>query len=301
MEMEQRFEVAVPLDLARTLRSMEMWGATTWLKTDESGCWFAQREDSGPATVHIVQRPGHLHARAWGPGAEELLARVPQLAGLDNVGVEDIRPAHPVVRQIIKRFQGLRVGRSGRVYSRLVSAGLAQKVTGVNGKSALRQVAWRFGEPAPGPREDLRLLPHPKELRRLPYYVFHPLNIEQHRAELIRRIADRASALQRAARMPGPQALEHLQKLRGIGPWTAGIVVGGSLGYADAVPLADIHLPNIVATNLAGEPRATDERMLELLQPYAGARGLVVRLLKTGGAKAPRYGPRMDVNDIRGL
>ena len=299
--MEQRFEVSVPLDLARTLRSMEMWGAMTWLKTDASGCWFAQREASGPATVHIVQHPDHLQAQAWGPGAEELLARVPQLAGLDNVGVEDIRPRHPIVRDIIQRSRGLRVGRSGRVYSRLVSTGLAQKVTGANSKAALKQVAWRFGEVAPGPREDLQLLPHPRELARLPYYVFHPLNIEQHRAELIRRIADRASALQRAASMSGPDALEHLQKLRGIGPWTAGVVVGGSLGYPDAVPLADIHVPNIVAMNLAGEPRATDERMLELLEPYAGVRGLVVRLLKSQGLSAPRHGPRMDINDIRGL
>ena len=124
--MEQRFEVDVPLDLRRTLRLMEMWGATTWLKTDDSGCWFAQREASGAATVRIVQHPDHLHAEAWGPGAEELLARVPQLAGLDNVGAEDVVPAHPRLREILKRSRGVRVGRSGRVYSRLVSTGLAQ-------------------------------------------------------------------------------------------------------------------------------------------------------------------------------
>ena len=58
-----------------------------------------------------------------------------------------------------------------------------------------------------------------------------------------------------------------LTAVRGIGAWTAGIVQRLCFGDADAVEVGDFHIPNMVAWNLAGEDRADDERMLELLEP----------------------------------
>jgi 3-methyladenine DNA glycosylase/8-oxoguanine DNA glycosylase len=92
-----------------------------------------------------------------------------------------------------------------------------------------------------------------------------------------------------------PAALgRRLQRIRGIGPWTAAIVTAVVLGDPDAVPVGDYHLPNTVAWWLADEPRATDERMLELLEPYQGHRWRVIRMAKaTGGA--PKYGPKLSL------
>jgi 3-methyladenine DNA glycosylase/8-oxoguanine DNA glycosylase len=81
--------------------------------------------------------------------------------------------------------------------------------------------------------------------------------------------------------------------MRGIGPWTAALVLTASHGHADAVPEGDFHLPNSVAYALAGEPRADDARMLELLEPYRGQRGRVVRLLELSGIRPPAFGPRL--------
>jgi 3-methyladenine DNA glycosylase/8-oxoguanine DNA glycosylase len=85
-----------------------------------------------------------------------------------------------------------------------------------------------------------------------------------------------------------------------VGPWTAAQVTALSHGDPDAVPLGDCHVPNVVANALAGEPRGTDERMLQLLEPYAGQRGRVILLLMSGGHGAPRFGPRLSRQDIRG-
>ena len=60
----------------------------------------------------------------------------------------------------------------------------------------------------------------------------------------------------------------------------------------------DYHLPDQVAWALAGEPRADDARMLELLEPWRGHRGRVLRLLGAGAGAAPRYGPRMPLRSI---
>jgi 3-methyladenine DNA glycosylase/8-oxoguanine DNA glycosylase len=74
-----------------------------------------------------------------------------------------------------------------------------------------------------------------------------------------------------------------------------------ALGDADAVPVGDYHLKDVVAWNLAGRPRGTDDEMLDLLEPYRGHRGRVIRLLTLAGDRPPKYGPRMEVNSIAGL
>jgi 3-methyladenine DNA glycosylase/8-oxoguanine DNA glycosylase len=71
-----------------------------------------------------------------------------------------------------------------------------------------------------------------------------------------------------------------------------------ALGDADAVSVGDYHLPNAVAWALAREPRADDERMLELLAPFAPHRGRVVRLIEVGAGGAPRRGPRLRTRPI---
>ena len=63
-------------------------------------------------------------------------------------------------------------------------------------------------------------------------------------------------------------------------------------GRPDAVLLGDLHVPHTVCHALAGEDRGSDERMLELLAPWAGHRGRVVRLVTGAGRGAPRRGPR---------
>jgi 3-methyladenine DNA glycosylase/8-oxoguanine DNA glycosylase len=74
-----------------------------------------------------------------------------------------------------------------------------------------------------------------------------------------------------------------------------------ALGDADAVPVGDLHLPHLVSSALAGERRGSDQRMLELLEPYRGHRGRVIRLLVAGAPGPPRFGPRLPLNPIAAL
>ena len=121
------------------------------------------------------------------------------------------------------------------------------------------------------------------------------------RANVIRGIAARAERIERAQDMPNPDARRFLTAFPGIGAWTAAEVAIIALGDADAVSLGDFHMPNTIAWALAGEPRGTDERMLELLAPFEGHRGRVIRLIEAAGFIAPRYGPRMTVRSIHRL
>jgi len=71
-----------------------------------------------------------------------------------------------------------------------------------------------------------------------------------------------------------------------------------ALGDADAVPVGDYHLPHMVGYFFDGTARSTDERMLQLLEPYRGHRARVIRLLIMAGASAPRFGPKVELRDF---
>ena len=116
---------------------------------------------------------------------------------------------------------------------------------------------------------------------------------------ILREVARRAKRIEEISAMDRAAAYERLYAIRGIGPWTAGHVMGVAWGDRDAVPVGDFHLPNSVSWLLAGEPRADDDRMLELLEPYRPHRRRVVVLIKRGHVGAPKYGPKSPVQDIR--
>ena len=118
---------------------------------------------------------------------------------------------------------------------------------------------------------------------------------------MVRRAATVAARLEEGVGLPIEQAYGRLRAVAGIGRWTAAEVGIRAFGDPDAVSVGDFHLPNLVAWALAGEPRGSDERMLELLEPYRGQRGRVIRLLESSGIRPPRYGPRLAPRAIAGI
>ena len=145
---------------------------------------------------------------------------------------------------------------------------------------------------APGPFPDLRLPPTPAALAARPLWWFHPFGIEQARARTLRVIAAHADHLATWSETGSAVAAPLLARLPGVGPWTTGHVLASAWGDPDAVPTGDFHLPNTVVHALTGRSRGTDAEMLELLEPYRGQRGRVVRLLQLDGHRAPAFGAR---------
>jgi 3-methyladenine DNA glycosylase/8-oxoguanine DNA glycosylase len=232
-----------------------------------------------------------LEAEAWGPGADRVLDAVPALIGVDDDRSGFESRLHPLVAELDRHQRGIRIGRTGAVVEALVPAILEQKVTGTEAWRGLRGLVRGWGEPAPGPF-GLRLLPEPSVLAAIPYHAFHPIGVERRRADLVRRVADRAARFEEVLGLSRDAAYARLTALPGLGPWTAAEVMLRAAGDPDAVSVGDFHLPNLVAFALAGEIRGTNERMLELLEPWRGHRARVIRLLETSGLRPPAFGPR---------
>jgi hypothetical protein len=62
--------------------------------------------------------------------------------------------------------------------------------------------------------------------------------------------------------------------------------------------VGDYHLPHLVSWAFDGEPRGSDERMLQLLAPYRGQRARVIRLIELGVPRPPRRGPRRPARSL---
>jgi 3-methyladenine DNA glycosylase/8-oxoguanine DNA glycosylase len=287
-----------PLDLRGTLSPVRRGGTDPTVRMRAHEVWRATRTPDGPGTERLALLPdGALLVEAWGPGADWLVEHAPALVGeLDDCTGFD--PRQPLLRDLHRRHPGLRLGRTQAIFEAAVASILEQRVTGVEAFRGWRALVRDLGEPAPGPLPGLMVPPEPARILATRYPVFHTYGVERGRAETVRRAAAHAGRLEEALRMPPADARARLRALPGMGHWTAAEVAVVAMGDPDAVSVGDYHLPHLVSWALAGEPRGSDERMLELLEPYRGHRARVLRLLVAAGIAAPRRGPGLPIRDV---
>lgn len=297
MSLVRRISVADRFDLAASIATVAGPGGST-SRFGVGVHYRASRNADGNVQLALRRERGDVVAEAWGPGAAAELEIAPRLLGLDDDPSTFSPPPGPI-RELERGNRGLHLGSTGRVFEALVPAILGQRVTSQGAKRAYYSLVRALGEPAPGP-PGLRVPPPAERLAALRYEEFHRHGIERSRALIIREVARRVRRIEEISTMDRADAYDRLQAIRGIGPWTAGHVMGVAWGDRDAVPVGDFHLPNSVSWLLAGQPRADDRRMLELLEPYRPHRRRVVVLIKRGAVGAPKYGPKTAAQDIRG-
>jgi len=295
------FQAPFPVNVPLTLSAHRHGGGDPAYATDAAGdIWRTSLTPDGPATLCLRTRDAAVTGRAWGPGAGWLLNRVPAWLGFhdDRSG---FAVHHPVVGELMLRFPGLRVGRTGRVFEALVPAVLEQKVVGREAHRAWRFLLLKYGEPAPGPAPaGMRVIPPPRAWARIPSWDWHRAGVEGVRARTILNAAAVAARLEDALDLAPAEADRRLRSLPGIGVWTSAEIRQRAMGDPDAVSVGDYHLPSVVGWTLARR-KTDDAGMLELLAPYAGHRYRVTRLIELGGSGPPRRGPRMPVRDYRSI
>jgi hypothetical protein len=306
----REWESPFPLDARLSLSVHRRGGGDPAYAVDAAGAvWRTSLTPDGPATLRVRSRSARapeagasggtlVTAHAWGPGAAWLLDHLPaQLGGQDDRSGFTARD--PVVRELMRRHEDLRIGRGERVFEALVPAVLEQKVVSREAHRAWRFLLVKFGEPAPGPAPaGMRVCPSPRVWARIPSWDWHRAGVEGVRSRTIITAAEVAGRLEEILDMSAADADRRLRSLPGIGPWTSAEIRQRAAGDPDAVSVGDYNLPKAVGWTLAG--RITDDAgMLELLAPYAGHRYRVTRLIELGGARPPRHGPRMSVRDYR--
>ncbi|WP_277190744.1 DNA-3-methyladenine glycosylase family protein [Luteipulveratus flavus] len=290
-----------PVPMGAILSGLRHGGYDPTWRTDASGLWRASRTPDGPVTMHLTVARADVAgdavtARAWGPGASWLLDRLPAMLG-DGDDTDGFVPEHPVLATAHRRAQHFRVPCSGLVMESLIPVVIEQRVTGKQAFAGYRSLVRRYGETAPGPGGELRLVvpPDVRTWRRVPSWEWLRAGVDAARADTVARALSVAARLEECADLPIADAHRRLRAVPGIGAWTAAEVAQRALGDADAVSVGDYHVAKNVTYALDDGRVGDDARMLELLQPYAGHRFRVQRLLELAGIARPRRGPRLTV------
>lgn len=290
----------LPIDLRHSLAALRHGPRDPSVRTP-ADVWRATHTPLGPATVHYAQRgDGDIDVRAWGPGAEHAIAAAPDVLGARDDLADWDPSAHPIVREIDRRFAGLRMIATAAVFEAIVPTVLEQKVTSHEAHEAWRRIVWAWGSDAPGPGPNgrpLRLPPSPQRLAGEPYFRYHAFGVEKKRADIVRHLAARVARVEEAVDL----GRARLEAFPGIGEWTSAKVAQVAWADADAVAVGDFHLPKIVVYTLTGKRGGDDDAMLELLEPFRPHRGRAARLLKFGGSKQPPRGPKHRLRDVRSI
>lgn len=254
--------------------------------------WLTGTADSGPAALLVRRVADSIVGQAWGPGAAQVLDRMPQLLGDDDdpIGFAP-QPDSVIAAQWRRRGRHWRVPATGFVWATAVQAVLEQKVTGIEARHAWYRLCADHGTPAPGPAPaGMRVAPTREAVAVVPSWWWRSNGVDHARAATVLRLA-RAGSLDDPAR---------LASVPGIGPWTLAEVGLRAIGDADAVSVGDYHLANLVGYALTGRARSTDDQMLELLAPYEGHRHRAVRMIELSGIRTPTFGPRITLPTHRG-
>lgn len=297
---ERKLQLNRPLSLALTFADLRQGAYDPCTQFDHGYLWWATRTERGPATICLsMSKPNELHGRAWGPGAEFLVEHLDELCG-EHQNDAEFETSNQLVAQLHHELAGLRIPKMRNVWEMCFAIILAQRVTGGEAIRSYRSITFKLSEPAPGPRK--MLLPvDAAQVANMPYWWFHRFGVERKRAEVIRTCAKSAARLNALVGQPHEVARRKMMSIPGLGLWTSASVALVALGDQDAVPVGDYHFANHVAWSLAKEPRGTDQRMLELLAPFNGVRGRVLRLILSGARGAPKFGPRYSPIPISSL
>jgi 3-methyladenine DNA glycosylase/8-oxoguanine DNA glycosylase len=238
----------------------------------------------GPLTYEAVQRGARVGVRVWGPAAtpatdrDAALDRARRWIGCDDDGGDLVErtAADPALHRAARQVGPVRLSRLPRVQEAVGRAVLGQLVQAVEARRSTAQLAALAGVPAAG---RLWCWPTATALGSTPAHAMRRCGISLRCASALHRCALDDVPLERA-RDDMDRLDQRLRAIPGIGVWTSA-ETRFALGDPDAVSVGDRNLPGIVCHALAGaEPQAcTDELMLELLEPYRGQRGRVIRLV----------------------
>lgn len=249
----------------------------------------------GPLVLEARAEGGNVVLEVWGPAstpaedAQRGLQLAAAWAGCDDdpATLAAAVTAHPLLRQLHRHVGEVRLSRLPSVDEALGRAILAQLVQSAEAHRSTAQLVRWFGEPAPfglwcWPAPERLGATHASALRRCGISLrgaraLHAGVLAHHR---LHEASQDFTALD-----------QRLRSLPGVGVWTSG-EVRATLGDPDAVSVGDYNLPGLIGHVLAGDRDCDDAGMLSLLDPFAGQRGRVVRLIERALAARIVTAPR---------
>jgi 3-methyladenine DNA glycosylase/8-oxoguanine DNA glycosylase len=239
--------------------------------------------ESGPVVTRVCQRPdGSLAVRVEGSRPSSALEKVRFVLAADD----DHRPFlerfrdDPVLGRPVRDLAGLRPLRVATVSHALLKAVCGQLIQ----SRAARLLERRLLQLAAPNHDDLRLPPD-----RSTFAGYAPAELVRHglaarKAAVLVRLS-REWDVERLRGASTGAAAARIERERGLGPWSAGMICLYGLGRFDCGLVGDLGLIKLCSA-LRGRWADTDDTR-ELLEPYGEWAGLASAYLLAGGFSSP--------------
>ena len=183
----------------------------------------------------------------------------------------------PLIGETASRFQGMRQLRLATVAQTLLRAFCGQLIDSRRARQ-LERIIVRAVEPRVD-GTDLHAPPTAKSLARFAPVRLRQLGLHASRAAALVRIC-RSTDLEKLHALPTEQAAAFIERQRGLGPWSAGVVCLEGLGRYERGLVGDLSLVKLMS-RLRGRWVEAHETA-ELLAPYGEWGGLAGLYLTTG-------------------
>jgi 3-methyladenine DNA glycosylase/8-oxoguanine DNA glycosylase len=225
-------------------------------------------------------------ARAWQSpdgtvtirsGSVEAAEKLRWALALDDDHSEFLRRVadDPLLGRAAKHLRGLRPARTATVAQALLRAVCAQLVDWKTGRTLERRVIRAVSPPDDGLSEP----PSTASLAAVAPFELRRLGLHERRGAAVVRLC-RSLELERFHALPTETVVRRIERERGLGPWSAGVVCLEGLGRFEHGLVGDLGLVKLLRA-LRGRPVEAWETA-ELLEPYGEWAGLASVYLLAG-------------------
>jgi DNA-3-methyladenine glycosylase II len=238
-----------------------------WLG-DASDCALVRVSQPSPEALTIgIEADRREHPR--------LLQLVRRMLGMEVDLTPFYRSASKVqwLHPLVSRMRGVRPPRYPTIWEACVNAIVFQQISLHAASSIMGRLTVGFSEPVEHSGVRLYPFPSPEQILSAPGSVLRGAGLSAGKLATLRRVAEAigAGAINEGQLegLPSPDAAALLRSIKGIGPWTAVVILLRGLGRLDVFPANDTS----VARNLTlvGGPAAHDvERLLDTLGSERG-------------------------------
>lgn len=281
---ESSAEVALrPLHVSRSFSAHRVGSLDPTSSGSEVELVKALSVGEGTCVVRLRKRDDRLTIRASGESAAAIVDELARAASVSD-GYEAFAPESPLVARLHRERYGLRFFRVPWAFDLACAAVLQQRVTWREAARSWRKIALKYGRSAGG---ELVAFPGAHAVAAMASWQLEEQHVDPKRARAMIVLAKEVVRRDIFSQPDNATVRKLLLATRGIGPWTTEMVMSLGMGDPDAVVTGDLHLPHLVSWALAREARGSDQRMLELLEPFRGHRQRVVRLLSDAGITVP--------------
>ena len=288
---EARLEVRAPFHLEATVRVLQrrpsnrvdVWEEGRYLRALETpdGLALAALENRGSIEapdlhLSLHHEQGTAAAAAALPAIARTLERVLGL-DLDPAPLERAAAAEPRLRAAARALRGMRPPRFPGWFETFANVVPFQQVSLDSGAAIVARLVERFGKPLEHAGRRAFAFPSAKAFARAPLGDLRAAGLSSAKLSSLRALARAIEAGElepdALAALDTPSAQKELERLPGIGPWSAALVLLRGLGRLDVFPPGDSGVARALGRLLARSNTTPERALARALERFGDQRG----------------------------